>query len=87
MSLKDKLELGLKPDAAYRPDNLPEHQQEDPACEVAGQPGESATVENARDACDDTTEVTGTVPTTPPAQPTDRPASASPGSRPRRRPR
>ena len=28
MSLKDKLEIGLKPDAAYRPDNLPEHQLE-----------------------------------------------------------
>ena len=27
MSLKDKLEIGLKPDAPYRPDNLPEHQQ------------------------------------------------------------
>ena len=26
MSLKDKLEIGLKPDAPYRPDNLPEHQ-------------------------------------------------------------
>lgn len=24
MSLKDKLEIGLKPDAPYRPDNLPE---------------------------------------------------------------
>ena len=28
MSLKDKLEIGLKPDAPYRPDNLPEHQLE-----------------------------------------------------------
>ncbi|MCC7010312.1 MAG: hypothetical protein IT184_16005 [Acidobacteria bacterium] len=26
MSAKDKLEIGLKPDAPYRPDNLPEHQ-------------------------------------------------------------
>jgi hypothetical protein len=29
MSLKDTLEIGLKPDAAYRPDNLPESQQPD----------------------------------------------------------
>ena len=39
MSLKDKLEIGLKPDAPYRPDNLPEFQQDDPACEVASTPG------------------------------------------------
>lgn len=28
MSLKDKLEIGLKPDAPYRPDNLPEEPAE-----------------------------------------------------------
>jgi hypothetical protein len=79
MSLKDKLELGLKPDAAYRPDNLPEHQQDDPACAVAGQPGESATVESARDACDNTTSDTVST-----GQTTDRRTSTPPESRPRR---
>jgi hypothetical protein len=63
VSLKDKLEIGLKPDAPYRPDNLPEAQQDDPACQVAGTPGESDAVENARDACD-----TGAG-ATPPAEP------------------
>lgn len=53
MSLKDKLEIGLKPDAPYRPDNLPEFQQDDPACEVASTPGTSADVEKAREDCDD----------------------------------
>ena len=52
MSLKDKLEIGLKPDAPYRPDNLPEPQQDDPACQVAGTPGESPDVEAAREDCD-----------------------------------
>ena len=83
MSLKDKLELGLKPDAAYRPDNLPEHQQDDPACAVAGQPGESATAEAARDACDD---ASGAKRTDGAGQPTNRPPSVPPGSRPPRRP-
>jgi hypothetical protein len=55
MSLKDKLEIGLKPDAPYRPDNLPEFQQNDPACEVASTPGTSAGVEQAREDCDDGT--------------------------------
>ena len=87
MSLKDKLELGLKPDAAYRPDNLPEHQQEDPACAVAGQPGESATVEAARNACDRTTVDTGAIPTANVAQPADRPTSTSQESQRPRRPR
>jgi hypothetical protein len=54
MSLKDKLEVGLKPDAPYRPDNLPRFQQDDPACQDAGTPGESPRVERARDACDTT---------------------------------
>jgi hypothetical protein len=51
MSLKDKLEVGLKPDAAYRPDNLPDFQKDDPNCQVAGQPGESRRVEKAREDC------------------------------------
>jgi hypothetical protein len=51
MSIKDKLELGLKPDAAYREDNLPDFQKDDPSCQVAGEPGESPRVERARDEC------------------------------------
>jgi len=59
MSLKDKLEVGLKPDAPYRPDNLPRFQQEDPACQDAAEPGESPRLERARDACDTTPAVPG----------------------------
>ena len=51
MSLKDKLEIGLKPDAPFRKDNLPEFQQDDPACEVAATPGETPSVERARKDC------------------------------------
>ena len=54
MSLKDKLELGLKPDAPYRPDNLPRFQRNDPACQDAGEPGESARLRRAREECDTT---------------------------------
>jgi hypothetical protein len=50
MSIKDKLELGLKPDAPYRPDNLPERQQDDPACQEGAEEGEAAEVEAAREA-------------------------------------
>jgi hypothetical protein len=53
MSLKDKLEIGLKPDAPYRKDNLPEGQQDDAACEDAAIPGSSPAVERAREECDD----------------------------------
>jgi hypothetical protein len=52
MSLKDKLEIGLKPDAPYREDNLPEFQQDDPACQEGGEPGDTADKEAAREACD-----------------------------------
>jgi hypothetical protein len=52
MSLKDKLEIGLKPDAPYRPDNLPDFQANDPACREAGMPGESSDAERAREECD-----------------------------------
>ena len=52
MSLKDKLEVGLKPDAPYRPDNLPEFQQDDPSCQIAGEPGDSAGLREAREDCD-----------------------------------
>jgi hypothetical protein len=53
MSLKDKLEIGLKPDAPYRPDNLPDFQQDDPACQDGATPGESARLRHERDKCDD----------------------------------
>ena len=51
MSLKDKLEIGLKPDAPYRDDNLPDFQQDDPACDVAATPGDSPEIEEARKDC------------------------------------
>lgn len=54
MSLKDKLEIGLKPDAPFRPDNLPDFQQGDRDCEVAATPGESPELERARANCDET---------------------------------
>ena len=53
MSLKDKLEIGLKPDAPYRPDNLPEHQQDDPDCVEGSEPGEGPRQREARERCDD----------------------------------
>jgi hypothetical protein len=53
MSLKDKLEIGLKPDAPYRPDNLPDFQANDPACREGATPGKAATTEEAREECDD----------------------------------
>ena len=52
MSLKDKLEIGLKPDAPYRPDNLPEFQRDDPSCKEAATPGESGDLEQAREECE-----------------------------------
>lgn len=55
MSIKDKLEIGLKPDAPYRRDNLSEHEQDDP-CVTAGQPGETAEEKRAREACEEVTE-------------------------------
>jgi len=53
MSLKDKLEIGLKPDAPYREDNLPDFQKDDPSCETGAEPGESPRLRRARDVCDD----------------------------------
>jgi hypothetical protein len=51
MSLKDKLEIGLKPDAPFRKDNLPDFQQDDPACDVGATPNDSPSVEDARKEC------------------------------------
>ena len=56
MGLKDKLEIGLKPDAPYRPDNLPEHQQNDPDCQEGSEPGDGPRQREARERCDDTTK-------------------------------
>jgi hypothetical protein len=50
MSPTDKLEIGLKPDAPFRKDNLPDFQKDDPACDVAATPGETPSVERARKA-------------------------------------
>ena len=54
MSLKDKLEVGLKPDAPFRPDNLPDFQRDDEACKAAAQPGDAPEVRRARKVCEDT---------------------------------
>ena len=56
MGLKDKLEIGLKPDAPYRPDNLPEHQQDDPDCQKGSEPGDGPRQREARERCDNTTK-------------------------------
>lgn len=52
MSLRDKLEIGLKPDAPYRQDNLPEIQKDDPDCAEAAIPGTDPALEDARRRCD-----------------------------------
>ena len=49
--MKDKLEIGLKPDAPYRRDNLPEHQKDDPDCARGGESGESDEQQRAREDC------------------------------------
>ena len=51
MSLKDKLEIGLKPDAPFRKDNLPDFQKDDPACAAAATPTDTPSVERARKDC------------------------------------
>ena len=56
MSLKDKLEVGLKPDAPFRPDNLPDFQQDDGECDVAATPGDSPELQRARAACEEPPE-------------------------------
>jgi hypothetical protein len=59
MSLKDKLEIGLKPDAPFRKDNLPEFQKDDPACDVAATPSDTPSVERARKGLRDATGQAG----------------------------
>jgi hypothetical protein len=53
VSLKDKLEVGLRPDAPYRKDNLPEFQQDDPACAEGARPDDAPSTERARADCDE----------------------------------
>jgi hypothetical protein len=67
MSIKDKLEIGLKPDAPYRKDNLPESQQGDENCQDGARPGDDAETEESRRACDDP-EGTKAPPTDPAPQ-------------------
>jgi hypothetical protein len=52
MSVKDKLEIGLKPDAPYRRDNLPDFQRDDPSCKLAAAPGDSAALRRQRERCE-----------------------------------
>ena len=59
VSLKDKLEVGIRPDAPYRKDNLPEFQQDDPACQEGARPDESLDAEQARKDCDEGAPSTG----------------------------
>lgn len=47
MTLKDKLEIGLKPDAQYRKDNLPDDQVRGPEVDLGE--GRSAAIPAARD--------------------------------------
>ena len=47
MTLKDKLEIGLKEDAQYRKDNLPPSQVRGP--EIESGPGRSPTIPAAKD--------------------------------------
>lgn len=55
-TLKDKLEIGLKPDAPYRQENLPDEQKDDPNCQDGAKPDDAPSTERARDACDAGTE-------------------------------
>ena len=50
MTWRDKLEIGLKPDAPYRKDNLPDSQVHGP--EIPAGPGRSPEVRDARDEAD-----------------------------------
>ena len=52
MTVKDKLEIGLKEDAPYRKDNLPEAEVRGP--ELPAGPGRSAEIPQARGSHTDT---------------------------------
>jgi hypothetical protein len=69
MTLKDKLEIGLKEDAAYRKDNLPDAQVRGP--EIPTGPGRSPEIPLAR-------EDKNVVPKTPEATHADAAATRDP---------
>ncbi len=81
MTWRDKLEIGLKEDAPFRKDNLPESQVRGP--EVPAGPGRSAEVPAARDdrntvvpTEDDTAEAAATAEGMPPSEPAEGAARA-----------
>ena len=53
MSFKDKLEIGLKPDAPYRDENLPDIQKDDPDCRDSAEEGSAPQLEAKRERCTD----------------------------------
>ena len=61
--IKDKLEIGLKPDAPYRPNNLPESEQAEKQDEL---------VDEFSTPADEDTPDTPRLPLNPPARPTKR---------------
>ena len=64
MTWKDKLEIGLKEDAPYRKDNLPENQVRGP--EIPSGPGRSPEIPEARKDAAKAKKVPETVPADPP---------------------
>jgi hypothetical protein len=86
MTWIDKLEIGLKEDAPFRKDNLPESQVRGP--EVPAGPGRSPEIPKARNdrnttvadvAVDDAADATATEEGMPPSEPDDD-ADAAPGA-------
>ena len=63
MTLKDKLEIGLKEDAAYRKDNLPDAQVRGP--EIPTGPGRSPEIPLARNDRNIVPPATAETPATP----------------------
>ena len=74
MTIKDKLEIGLKPDAPYRKDNLPDAQVRGP--EIPAGPGRSPEIPAARD--DHNGETDDAVSAKTPAGGTSDPLASSP---------
>jgi hypothetical protein len=69
MTWKDKLEIGLKEDAPYRKDNLPESQVRGP--EIPSGPGRSPEIPAAREDAKKVKKVPETVPDDLPPQDDD----------------
>ena len=74
MTLKDKLEIGLKEDAPYRKDNLPDSQVRGP--EITAGPGRSPEIPLARG--DDNGEAGGTTPAEVPDRDSSKPSLIDP---------